>query len=287
MIHLDIAFKKDTFAKYLIRLINPREHTNELMLSKIYDIVLCLFWKTYWSLINYQCEFKNYFKSSVAHTLSLFGVPLFWCKISQMKEAWPQPPILRQKKNCLLVDIVFDILARLPMKLLLRFRCVQKSWYFHITSPNFISTHLNMFLCLNQGYGIHMPTINLDNQDLKVACDRTFDGISEFKIPFSFQSGLAFLVGSCNGLLCFSDFRLQNSLINNAFFGFNAVYLWNPSIRKFKKLPDTCLSQLHLAKLGFAHHSQKNDYKVVRISRPFTKPMPPLEAEVYTLSSDS
>ncbi|XP_023898475.1 F-box protein At3g07870-like [Quercus suber] len=132
-----------------------------------------------------------------------------------------------------------------------------------------------------------MPTINLDNQDLKVACDRTFDGISEFKIPFSFQSGLAFLVGSCNGLLCFSDFRLQNSLINNAFFGFNDVYLWNPSIRKFKKLPDTCLSQLHLAKLGFAHHSQKNDYKVVRISRPFTEPMPPPEAEVYTLSSDS
>ena len=65
-----------------------------------------------------------------------------------------------------------------------------------------------MLLCHNQGYVIHMPSINLDNQDLKVACDRTFDGISEFKIPFSFQSGLAFLVGSCNGLLCFSDFRL-------------------------------------------------------------------------------
>ena len=173
MIHLDIAFKKDTFAKYLIRLINPREHTNELMLSKIYSIILCLFWKTYWSLINYQCEFQNYSKSSVALSLSLSlsGVPLFRWKISQMKEARPQPPILRQKKSHLPDDIVLDILARLPVKSLLRFRCVRKSWYFRITSPNFISTHLNMFLCLNQGYGIHMPTINLDNQDLKVACE--------------------------------------------------------------------------------------------------------------------
>ena len=82
-----------------------------------------------------------------------------------------------------------------------------------------------MFLCHNQGYVIHMPTINLDNQDLKVACDRTFDGIFEFKIPFCFQSRLALLVGSCNGLLCFNDFRLQNALINNVFFGFNDVYL--------------------------------------------------------------
>ncbi|KAL4599324.1 hypothetical protein ACB092_11G118700 [Castanea dentata] len=187
-----------------------------------------------------------------------------------MKEARPQSLILRQRKNHLPDDIVLDILAKLPVKSLLRFRCVHKSWYFRITSPNFISTHPNMLLCHNQGYVIHMPSINLDNQGLKVACDHMFDGISEFKIPFSFQSGLAFLVGSCNGLLCFSDFRLQNSLSNNVFFGFNDVFF-----------------QLHLAKLGFAHHSQKNDYKVVRISRPFTEPMPPPEAEVYTLCSDS
>ncbi|XP_075645397.1 F-box/kelch-repeat protein At3g06240-like [Castanea sativa] len=191
-----------------------------------------------------------------------------------MKEARPQSLILRQRKNHLPDDIVLDIVAKLPVKSLLRIRRVHKSWYFRITSPNFISTHLNMLLCHNQGYVIHMPSINLDNQGLKVACDHMFDGISELKIPFSFQSGLAFLVGSCNGLLCFSDW-------------FNDVFLWNPSIRKFKKLPDTCLSQLHLAKLGFAHHSQKNDYKVVRISRPFTEPMPPPEAEVYTLCSDS
>ena len=35
-----------------------------------------------------------------------------------------------------------------------------------------------------------------------VACDRTFESISELRIPFSFESGVAFFVGSCNGLLC-------------------------------------------------------------------------------------
>ena len=65
------------------------------------------------------------------------------------------------------------------------------------------------------------------------------------------------------------------------------VYLWNPSIRKFKRLPDTCLPQLPTVALGFGYDSQNNDYKVVRISWIDPKPMSPSEVEVYSLSSDS
>ncbi|KAL4599541.1 hypothetical protein ACB092_11G133800 [Castanea dentata] len=50
------------------------------------------------------------------------------------------------------------------------------------------------------------------------------------------------------------------------------------------KLPDTCLGQLRCVKLGFAYHSENNDYKVVRIS---LSPLYEHEIEVYTLSSDS
>ena len=116
------------------------------------------------------------------------------------------------------------------------------------------------------------------SQVCTVSCDRTFERVSEFRIPFTFQSGLPRLVGSCNGILCLTDFIVSE---------FNGVYLWNPSVRKFKKLPDTCLSRLHHAKLGFGYDSLNNDYKVVRISRSRVKVMPPLEVEVYTLSSDS
>ena len=116
------------------------------------------------------------------------------------------------------------------------------------------------------------------SQVCTVSCDRTFERVSEFRIPFTFQSLSLRLVGSCNGILCLTDYIGSE---------INGVYLWNPSIRKFKKLPDTCLSWLHLPDLRFGYDSLNNDYKVVRISRFRVKDMPPLEVEVYTLSSDS
>ena len=93
-----------------------------------------------------------------------------------------------------------------------------------------------------------------------LACDLMFEKISEFGFSFSFRSGFANLVGSCNGLLCLTDFRQFYRSLNND------VYLWNPSIRKFKRLSGTCLSQLRHFKLGFVQDSWNNDYKVMRIS---------------------
>ena len=207
--------------------------------------------------------------------------------MSQRKEVRP-PMILRRrtKHDDLPDEIVLEILARLPVKSLLRFRCVCKTWYSFITNLNFISTH---FLCnKNDGYVIHMPKVTVmktyfhrsHSQICTLAFDRTFETISEFRIPFTFQSGYPGLVGSCNGILCFTDFMTSKS---------NDVYLWNPSIRKFKRLPNTCLTQLSnvAVALGFGYDSQNNDYKVVRFPWTIGEPKLPPEVEVYSLSSDS
>ncbi|XP_065622103.1 F-box/kelch-repeat protein At3g23880 [Quercus suber] len=209
--------------------------------------------------------------------------------MSQKKEA--RPPIIlrrRTKHDDLPDEIVLEILARLPVKSLLRFRCVCKTWYSYITNPNFISTHL---LCYNNhdgGYVIYMPRTSVHrayfhrphSQICTLAFDRTFETISEFRIPFTFQSGYASLVGSCNGILCFTDFITPKS---------NDVYLWNPSIRKFKRLPNTCLNQTQVLNVahGFGYDSLNNDYKVARFSWTGIKWIPPPEVEVYSLSSDS
>ena len=203
--------------------------------------------------------------------------PLFRWKMSQLT-------VFRRRTNLHLPDeIVLEILTRLPVNSLLRFRCVCKTWYSYITNPNFISTHLSSLLSHNHGCVIYMrrtfPWNYSSSPPTLVACDRTFERVSEFRIPFTFQSASSNLVGSCNGILCLTDYIVSE---------FNGVYLWNPSIRKFKKLPDTCLSWLHHPKLGFGYDSLNNDYKVVRISRSRIKDMmPPLEVEVYTLSLDS
>ncbi|KAL4599904.1 hypothetical protein ACB092_11G160400 [Castanea dentata] len=207
--------------------------------------------------------------------------------MSQTREA----PILRRRKNDLPHDIALNILTRLPTKSVIRFRCVCKTWDSSITTPCFISTHLNNLANDNDngdGYIIHMPwDTNSSNRAVcTVAFDRTFDRISEIEVPFDFPSGSIQIVGSCNGLLCLAHNRGLTT-------SDNVIYLWNPSIRKFKRLPDSCLPQMgyeHLGSstLGFAYHLENNDYKVLRISSYFgIKPHIPDEFEVYTLSSDS
>lgn len=43
-------------------------------------------------------------------------------------------------------EVLVDILVRVPVKSLLRFRCVSKKWNSLISSPAFINTHLNRAL---------------------------------------------------------------------------------------------------------------------------------------------
>ena len=205
--------------------------------------------------------------------------------MSEMRE----PPILLHRKiNHIPYDIVLNILGELPVKSVMRLRCVSKSMYSSITSPDFISTHLNNIINNNKNgdnaYVIHMSSLPRTNHDNALVCtvalDRTFDRISEIEIPFNFPTAcIRFqLVGSCNGLLCLAD----NSTTTYA----NALYLWNPSIRKFKKLPPSCLGKLNNDTLGFAYCSDNNDYKVVRTSCSSLR-MSTSEIELYTLSSDS
>lgn len=63
--------------------------------------------------------------------------------------------------------------------------------------------------------------------------------------------------------------------------------MWNPCIRKFRRLPDFCLRQYNRDAIGFACQSETNDYKVVWLCVPNTVNLPEVEADVYELSLDS
>ena len=55
--------------------------------------------------------------------------------------------------NDLPEDVLMDVFARLPVKSLLQFKCVCKSWYAIIRDPIFITKHLNHQSALsNNGY---------------------------------------------------------------------------------------------------------------------------------------
>ena len=207
--------------------------------------------------------------------------------MSQTREPPPRR-ILRQNKNHLPHDIVLNILARLPVKSVLRFRCVSKTWYSSIATPNFISNHLIYHKKNNNNnnlaYLISIPPtiacpLNINIPIFIGGYDHAFNRISEYPIPFAFLVSYALSAGSCNGLVCLYQFR-------NASTNADPIYLWNPSIRKFKRLPDYSLTHFHRVSTGFAYQSETNDYKVVNI---YQMPVPNHHhgVEVYTLSSNS
>ncbi|KAL4616262.1 hypothetical protein ACB092_07G185900 [Castanea dentata] len=201
--------------------------------------------------------------------------------MSQTSEPPPPPPprqILLQKKDYLPDDIVLNILANLPVKSVLRFRCVSKTWDSSITTPDFISTHLNLNLNNNNNlaYLISIRS-NTTIRSFIGGYDHTFNRISEYPIPSGLPLSHAY--SACNGLVCLTQYE--------SFFA--DIHLWNPSIRKFKRLPDSSLPQYYCISTGFAYDSKTNDYKVVKISQKRSPDNHWVEhgAEVYTLSSNS
>ncbi|XWS52817.1 hypothetical protein CRYUN_Cryun11dG0104700 [Craigia yunnanensis] len=159
--------------------------------------------------------------------------------------------------------VLMDILLKLPVKSLTRFRCVCKRWCSFQTSQFITKHHQN----------------NLKNNNLNLLLKRchgnTHDDIHYFS-ALSTEKGQNFLVkenihlpffqncwyapvvsGPCNGLLCLHDA--------------GKVALWNPSTREFKILPRSSL-HLYLPNiestsfgcLGFGFDSITDDYKVVR-----------------------
>uniref|UniRef100_A0A7N2R7G8 F-box domain-containing protein n=1 Tax=Quercus lobata TaxID=97700 RepID=A0A7N2R7G8_QUELO len=181
-------------------------------------------------------------------------------------------------------DVVFDILTRLPVKSLIRFRCVSKSWYATITSRIFITRHLNFNLNLklsskNNHNGYLLCKSDNELCTLVYNSDRTLTEVSRFQIPLWGAN----MVDYCNGIF------FLYSYVNPT------IYLWNPSIQMFKTIDATrfrpfTMDYFDSVVFGFAYLAEISDFKILRIVsyKGFDEEKaPPAEAEVYTLSTDS
>ncbi|CDP14709.1 unnamed protein product [Coffea canephora] len=194
-------------------------------------------------------------------------------------------------------ELLIEILTRVPVKSLICFTLVCKSWYGLITSPNFITTHLtkihtekipnNPSLLLIRRYTKDDKkehyTINVDDEE---DGHENGGGNGQFakksvELDFPFKSLIGYfrIVGTCNGLICLSD---------DLFGTTKPIILWNPSVRKSVTSPAPTINPPlpYMFVLGFGADSSQ-DYKVVRIvyhrDGQFDFLLPP-EVEVYSLS---
>ncbi|XP_058196874.1 F-box/kelch-repeat protein At3g23880-like [Rhododendron vialii] len=178
-------------------------------------------------------------------------------------------------------DIVVDILSRLPPKSLIRFSCVSKVWNSLITSPTFISSHLNHSLSYNNLPPLIVRqcirTTRTEHYKLFRDTEDAFHEYQEIEFPLKSRS-LHFyhLLGYVKGLFCLYE---QDS-----------HFLWNPSIRKSLTLPKprTKVKSRYDCRLGFGFDTHAYDYKIVRIVFSENKPRRETETplvEVYSLNA--
>ncbi|KAK6144861.1 hypothetical protein DH2020_021681 [Rehmannia glutinosa] len=154
-------------------------------------------------------------------------------------------------------DIIAEILSRLPVKSLLKFKCVSKSWRSLISSKHFIVAHLRISR-KNTNFTRHTiistilrPCYRLNQCSLQsLLCGPMGDGVDSYYPMITINNSVR-IVGCCNGLVCIA--------INGKYF-----CLWNPSIKEYKKLPDVddeMKMGLFITKYGFGFDESNEDYK--------------------------
>ncbi|PIA39459.1 hypothetical protein AQUCO_02600127v1 [Aquilegia coerulea] len=144
--------------------------------------------------------------------------------------------------------ILIEILLRLPVRTLLRCKCVSKDWFELLSSQYFVQLHLNH---------AHANSIVVftSGERYSLVVGRSFEyernGIKTcYKTEFPYYTSV---VASCNGFVCLWDYCQS------------LVILCNPATREHIKVRH-CL-KIHPSRfsLGFGHDPVTNTYKVVAI----------------------
>lgn len=189
-------------------------------------------------------------------------------------------------------DIHAEILKRLPVKSLVRLRCVCKSWYHLVTSPSFVKLHLDFttHTLPSRRAGIILSRycntlLSIGPEEVSPASPHDSNDFAGFEkaveLDLRLVRNLPYSVkGHCDGLLCL--------VINDGAEG--AIVMWNPSIRESRRLPLPQNFRSTREVFGVGYDSSTGDYKVVRAPSSYCRMKCPKyhpQVQVLTLRSNS
>ena len=178
-------------------------------------------------------------------------------------------PIADESPPILPDDIIAAILLRLPVRSILQFRCVCKSWKTLISDPQFAKNQLQLLTANPTIAHQHLAsstftrTCKIESFPVKPL----FANPSSPVVPISVvMNGRYHILGSCNGLLCLYEFQL------------GCVILWNPSTRLMSKT-FAVIDDIIIRCYGFGYDPVNHKYKFLVVMGPATK--------LYTFGEDS
>ncbi|KAM3701312.1 hypothetical protein ACJW31_05G162300 [Castanea mollissima] len=180
------------------------------------------------------------------------------------------------------IEIISEILSRLPVKCLIRLLCISKSWYALIKHPDFIKLHLRRSIETTRDrtlilekvthgvprsfFSVHFPTEN------------HFDNAFKLYQPLYRRDKLVHILDYCHGLVCIHHWT-------------DEIAIWNPLIRKYRVLPKepisipSCFTYYKSNKIAFGYDLCNDDYKVLRVTAFCNRgqPLEEFEVKVYSL----
>ncbi|XP_022752197.1 putative F-box protein At2g02030 [Durio zibethinus] len=177
--------------------------------------------------------------------------------------------------------IIFDILVRLPIKPLARFKSLNKLCRSFIKDPHFIYTHLkNSTASKVNDLCLILSCVGLRNLNgiihfLTVRADIDEQAVVEFSAPVSLDSYQ--VLPSCNGLVCFYGLH-------------GCVHVCNPSTKDIVRLPDIDAEGFRSLSCGFGFDEMSGKYKVIKFfepleANPFVDNLNRIE--IFTMGNDS
>lgn len=183
-------------------------------------------------------------------------------------DSGPEPPLKRPRSfdpdedrsvsgmERLPREIILDILSRLQVTSIVRFRLVSRAWRELAQDPLLPETQLartarsEPFLVFHCDFPIqnHLFFAELS------AHRSTGASLKRFHPPFRNSMAEFEVVGSCNGIFCLADSLYKDS-----------VYLYNPFTGEHRMLPQPKQYPNHEAAFGFGIDPNTGEYKVVKV----------------------
>ncbi|XP_059436432.1 F-box protein CPR1-like [Corylus avellana] len=177
--------------------------------------------------------------------------------------------------NILPQELITEILSLLLVKPLLRFQCVSKAWFVVINDPDFIKMHLNRSIETNRERALIADANNAilphTYYSVNFSNKQQFSEPVEIFRPFNHPTNTFIrIIGHCNGLVCLQICPCCCSNIEERNKYPNEIVIWNPLIRKYKKLPFKPIEipDNYVFEVAFGYDQINDDYKVVRILMP-------------------
>ncbi|KAL1356227.1 hypothetical protein AAHE18_05G169000 [Arachis hypogaea] len=171
-------------------------------------------------------------------------------------------------------DLALEILAKLPIKSLKRFSCVQKSWLNLLENSNFKSMYYenlksktvysSSLLLWRDFYDRRGDGNNVYKKDVYLLSGQKYENIVRLVLPSLVEEyDVSGMVIECvDGIICYSE--TYGRKVKKVKIG-----LWNPKTDEHKIIPPSIITDepgfdLEVSVHGFGYDNMNDDYKVIQ-----------------------